>query len=103
MCVRWDGKWLDVKNLAQDLRNFQVFTAEKCLEARILFAIMIVSRACKERIHSALKYEQIMNLPEMALKNFVFRIFRKTLAKMGSQSLYLWGCEGEGRNESCPF
>ena len=52
---------------------------------------MIVSGACKERIHSALKYEQIMNLPEMALENFIIRIFRKTLAKMDAQSLYLCG------------
>ena len=52
---------------------------------------MIVSGACKERIHSALKYEQIMNLPEMALENFIIRIFRKTLAKMELQSLYLCG------------
>ena len=48
-------------------------------------------RACKERVHLASKYEQNMNLSEMALKILIFRIFRKTLAKMESQSLYLCG------------
>ena len=65
---------------------------------------MIVSGACKERVHLAPKYEQIMNLPEMALKNFIFRIFRKTLAKMESQSLYLCGvAEARGEIKVAPF
>ena len=69
-----------------------------------MFVIMIVLGACKERVHLALKYEQIMNLPEMALKIFIFRIFRKTLAKMSSQSLYLCGVvETRVEMEVAPF
>ena len=58
---------------------------------------MIALGACKERVHLAPQYEQIMNLPEMALKTSFSEYSEKLLQKWGRKDfIYVGGAEVRG-------